>query len=104
MAKFHVYRHPDPDLRKKTPFLLDVQNDFIERVASRVVIPMRDAAVFGPRMADLNPLFTVSGQKVVLDTPAIAAFPASGLKTPVQSLVSDGPTIVAALDTLFGSY
>ncbi|MCX7241325.1 MAG: CcdB family protein [Burkholderiales bacterium] len=104
MAKFHVYRHPDRALRKKTPFLLDVQNDFIDRVASRVVIPLRDATAFGPRMRDLNPSFMVSGQEVVLDTTALAAFPASGLTTPVTSLAHDGATIVSALDTLFGSF
>ena len=29
MARFDVYRHPDPALRKTTPFLLDVQNAYI---------------------------------------------------------------------------
>ena len=37
-------------------------------------------------MRDLNPLFTVSGQDVVLDTAAMAAFPACGLKKSVINL------------------
>jgi toxin CcdB len=104
MARFDVYRHPDAALRKVTPYLLDVQNNFIDRVASRVVIPLRLAATFGPRMRDLNPLFDVAGDDVVLDTAALAAFPAAGLKQPVVSLLTHRDDIVAALDTLFGSY
>ena len=104
MARFDVYRHPDAALRKVTPYLLDVQNNFIDRVASRVVIPLRHAVAFGPRMRDLNPLVDIEGEAVVLDTAALAAFPAAGLKQPVASLLTHRDNIVAALDTLFGSY
>lgn len=104
MARFDVYPHPDISKRAVTPFLLDVQNDFINQLQSRVVIPLRTAAAFGPTMRDLNPLFNISGQNVVLDTAALAAFPTSGLKKPVTSLASQSPNIVAALDTVFGSY
>ena len=75
MARFDVFPHPDTTKRGVTPFLLDVQNNFIDKLQSRVVIPLRAAAVFGPTMRDLNPLFTISGQAVVLDTAAIAALP-----------------------------
>lgn len=104
MARFDVYPHPEVAMRSTTPFLLDVQNNFIDRVASRVVIPMRDSAAFGPRMRDLNPLFEIAGKEVVLDTAALAAFPASGLKQPLASLSAQREDIVSALDTLFGSY
>lgn len=104
MARFDVYPHPDAAMRSVTPFLLDVQNNFIDQLQSRVVVPMRHAAVFGPPMRDLNPLFNISGEDVVLDTAALAAFPAAGLKKPVTSLLAQRHDIVAALDTLFGSY
>lgn len=104
MARFDVYPHPEAGLRAVTPYLVDVQNDFIDRVESRIVIPMRHAKVFGPRMRDINPLFDISGKSVVLDTAALAAFPASGLKKPVANLSSSRAEIGSALDTLFGSY
>ena len=91
-------------MRAVTPYLMDVQNNFIDRVGSRMVIPLRQADAFGPCMRDLNPLFEISGKRVVLDTAAMAAFPASALKKPVASLVTRQADIVAALDTLFGSY
>jgi toxin CcdB len=104
MARFDVFPHPDAAIRAVTPFLLDVQNNFIDQLQSRVVIPLRLATAFGPIMRDLNPLFTISGQDVVLDTAALAAFPASGLKKSVISLSAQSQDIVAALDTLFESY
>ena len=104
MARFDVYPHPEVGMRSTTPFLLDVQNNFIDQVASRVVIPMRDADAFGPRMRDLNPLYDIAGRSVVLDTAALAAFPAAGLKQAVTSLSAQREDIVGALDTLFGSY
>ena len=91
-------------MRSVTPFLLDIQNDYIDQLQSRVVIPLRLAAAFGPTMRDLNPLFTISKLKVVLDTAALAAFPVSGLKKPVINLSSQSQDIVSALDTLLGSY
>lgn len=105
MARFDVYPHPDRELRVSTPYLLDVQNSFIDRVGSRVVIPLRTEAAFGPRMRDLNPLVQVAGKNVVLDTAALAAFPAMGLKKPVDNLTNhQREEVVAALDTLFGPY
>lgn len=104
MARFDVFRHPDPALRKSTPFLVDMQNDYISGVNTRVVIPLRPAKLFGIPMRDLNPSFEIDGLQVVLDTAALGAFPVSELRTPVTSLKAKGDAIVDALDTLFGSY
>lgn len=104
MARFDVYPHPDAVLRKKTPYLLDVQNTHIERIATRVVLPMRSADLFDQRMSGLNPLFEIAGKQVVLDTAAIASFPAVELKKPVLSLSTQREAILDALDVLFGAY
>ncbi|MFV0679608.1 CcdB family protein [Ottowia sp.] len=104
MARFDVYRHPDAALRKRTPFLLDVQNDYISGLNTRVVLPMRAAKMVGTPMRDLNPAFDIGDVQVVLDTSAIAAFPAAELRTPVMNLRAQAEHIVNALDTVFGSY
>jgi toxin CcdB len=104
MARFDVYAHPDPALRKLTPFLLDVQNNYIGSIATRVMLPLRAASALSLRMRDLNPVFEVNSREVVLDTAAIGAIPTSELKNPVASLRTQSEVIIAALDTLFGSY
>lgn len=104
MARFDVYAHPDTVLRKKTPYLLDVQNEHLARIATRVVVPLRFAHQFDQPAQDLNPVFEIAGNDVVLDTAALAAFPASELKKPVVSLKPQASTVVGALDILFGAY
>jgi toxin CcdB len=104
MARYDVYAHPDATLRKITPFLLDVQNDYINSLESRVVIPMRSTAHYPHPMRDLNPVFKVDGKAVVLDTAALAAFPARELKKRVAGLQDQRAHIVAAMDCLFGAY
>lgn len=91
-------------MRKTTPYLLDVQNDYINSLDSRVVIPMRPAALHQTPMRDLNPVFKIGGKSMVLDTAALAAFPARELKKRVAGLQDQRELIVAAMDCLFGAY
>lgn len=104
MARFDVYAHPATAMRKFTPFLLDVQNEFIDGLDSRVVIPLRSAALYKTRLRDLNPAFEIEGKAVVLDTAALAAFPARELARRVANLESGREEILAAMDCLFGTY
>ena len=104
MARFDVYRNPFAAERSHTPFVLDVQNDHLGPLATRVVIPLRRESVFGPRASDLNPSMAVEGLAVVLDTAAIGAVPDAELRKCVSNLRDHRADILAALDTLFGSY
>lgn len=103
MARFDVYPNPAGDERAIVPFLLDVQNDYISGLASRVVIPLRAEAHFGRTAKGLNPVFLVMDQPVVLDSAALGAIPSQLLRKPVLSLRAQAGVITAALDTLFGS-
>jgi toxin CcdB len=104
MARFDAFPHPDKLWRTTTPYLLDVQNDFISNLGSRIVIPLRTLESFGLQMRDLNPLLTIAGKTLVLDTAALAAFPASGLKKPSANLAAWRVEIESALDTVFGAF
>jgi toxin CcdB len=55
-------------------------------------------------MRDLNPICTVEGQAVVLDTAALAAVPLRWLGAPLLNLRAQSPEVVNALDILFGGY
>jgi len=55
VARYDVYANPDPAKRKQTPYLLDVQNDYIDALTTRVVVPLQREAAFGPRARNLNP-------------------------------------------------
>lgn len=104
MARFDVFVNPDAAERRHTPYLVDVQNDYINALSTRVVIPMRKEAAFGTRARNLNPVFAIGSENVVLDTAALAAVPAVELRKLVVNLRSAREPIQEALDTLFGSF
>lgn len=104
MARFDVYSNPDAGERRFTPYLLDVQNDYISGLETRVVIPLRREAAFGPRARDLHPLVSVGEDRVVLDTAALGAIPTAELRKPIAQLRDVRAEVQAALDALFGSY
>ena len=104
MAQFDIYAHPDVRMRHSTPFLLDVQNSFLDKIATRVVIPLRSAEYAPLPMRDLNPVCTVAGQALVLDSAALAAVSVRWLGAPVLNLRTQAPEVIHALDTLFGGY
>ncbi len=104
MARFDIYANPYAPERMHTPFVLDVQNDHLGPLATRVVIPLRNPKGFGPLAGSLNPLLQVNGEPLVLDTAALAPVPASLLKRPVGRADTQRDTVGDALDTLFGAY
>ena len=59
MARYDVFPNPESDERELTPYLLDVQNDYISGLGSRVVIPLRAEEAFGRPARGLNPVFLV---------------------------------------------
>jgi toxin CcdB len=104
LARFDVYANPDADDRKLVPFILDVQNDYLSGLETRVVIPLWSANHFPFRAKGLNPQLDVAGKMVVMETAALGAIPTGELRRPVANLAADRLTIQDALDNLFGSY
>ncbi len=104
MARFDVYANPVAAERKFTPYLLDVQNDFIDGLTTRVVVPLRRESAFGPCARNLNPVLAVAGDRVVLDTASLGAITSSELRKPLATLRDSRAQIQEALDALFGAY
>lgn len=101
MARFDVYRNPRKETARRTPYLLDVQSDFLEDLDTRVVVPLRAASDVERPVTRLNPSFEVDGAPVVMDTPQIVGYPRQPLKRPVANLKSKALEIQNALDFLF---
>ena len=104
MSRYDVYANPDASERRHTPYLLDIQNDYIDALSTRVVIPLRHVQSFGPQARNLNPTFVVKSDSVVLDAAAIGAIPLSELRKPIANLKHEREAVQEALDTLFGAY
>ena len=105
MARFQIYKNLG-NRSAVAPFLVDVQNDFLDVLGTRIVVPLIAASTFKRRPpGDLYPLIEVDGKDYVLSTPELAAVSLTALKTTVGS-VSEGERrlIQEALDRVFGSY
>ena len=99
MARHDVYKNP-----KSAGLVLDVQNDILDMIALRVVVPLLPADKYQRVAARLNPEFEVGGRIYILLPQLIAAVPASVLGAPVASLKQHHQTITEALDMLFQGF
>lgn len=101
MAQFDVYRNPNPQTNRTIPYLLDVQTDFLDSLATRVVVPLISASEIGQAARHLNPLLEVEGTKVVMSTAELAGVSKRMLTERICSLRDRRDEIIAALDFLF---
>jgi len=101
MAQFDVFENHNVGTRERIPYLLDVQADLLDGLATRVVVPLVAAAAMGESPAILNPRFTINRQGVVMSTAELAGIPGELLKERVYSLKEKREEILAALKFLF---
>lgn len=100
MTQFDVHRNPDPRGRNTIPYLLNVQCNLLDGLATRVVAPLVLAAEAGKPAQRLNPVFEIEGNHVIMSTAEIAGIPARALGEKVTSLSGQRAEIIAALDFL----
>ena len=97
MAQFDVYRLGSGGVE----FVLDLQDEMLDNLSTRVVAPLALPETVGPPMKTLNPRITVGGVDCILLTHLLAAISVAALGNPVGSASSQRDAIVAALDLLF---
>ena len=101
MAQFDVYLNPNAATRKDIPYLLDVQSDLLDTLATRVVVPLVFAKEMGLAAKHLNPQFKIKGTAVVMSTAELAGISNRSLGNKIASLMNKSDEIIAALDLLF---
>ena len=99
MAQFDVHRNPNAATRARIPFLLDVQSDLLDPIATRVVVPLCKPEVLSGKPAErLNPAFEIEGRKLLMLTPELAGVSRKALGERVTNLTAERAAIIAALD------
>lgn len=98
MAQFDLHRLRGK--RSGPKFVLDVQSDLLERLTTRLVVP-----VYALRRGDkpveiLEPVFEHDGRRFILQTAELAAIARTELGPTVGSLAERRGDIVAAIDLL----
>ncbi|MCP5322331.1 MAG: CcdB family protein [Pseudomonadales bacterium] len=101
MTQFSVHKNANPDTKSTVPYLLNVQSDLIEDLATRVVAPLYSvAAMKGKILETLTPVFEIEGKQYVMVTPQLAGVPKKMLGAKAIDLSSKRDEIIAALDLL----
>ena len=100
MAKFDIYKSSYGG----AALLLDLQDDILGDVSTRVVAPLVSRDEIPKRMKILNPLISVGSNEYVLMTHLLAAIPASSLKEKIGSALTQRDDIIASLDFLFTGF
>ena len=99
MPQFDIYRNPR---KRRYPVLLDVQDDLLSQLSTRVVVPLMTLERYGARpITRLNPTATIDGTEYVAVFQELAAIPASVLGKPIGSLADQRFDFVTAIDLLF---
>lgn len=101
MAQFDVYLNPQPETSDSIPFLLDLQSDLLDPLATRVVAPLLLATEVEHPATTLMPTFEIDDMAVVLSTPELAGVSRSQLGKRVASLSGSRSEILRALDMVF---
>jgi toxin CcdB len=99
MAQFDVYATPFPD----APFVVQIQSDLLDTLATRLVIPLRPSTQ-SSRVMRLHPTVMIQETSYTLHTTETATVAASLLATPVQSVAAHRQDILDALDFLLHGF
>ncbi|MFM9883378.1 MAG: CcdB family protein [Burkholderiales bacterium] len=101
MAQFDLFRNPSSASKGRAPFLLDVQSDLLDPLATRVVVPLaKPDATRRKAVERLNPTIEVEGKRLVMLTQELAAVPRAILGASVGNASRFRGDIIAALDLL----
>jgi toxin CcdB len=101
MAQFTVCRNKNPQTRSAVPFLLDIQNDLLDDLETRVVVPLSPlTSMKGRILRTLTPVLEIEGERFVMLTPQMAGIPKSELGAPVTRVEQHRFEIIAAIDFL----
>ncbi len=105
MKQFTVYENPNSISNSAIPFLLDVQNDLLNDLTTRVVVPMCYASSMNNKhLSNVTPVFEIEGKNCIMLTPQLAGIPDIELGPVVTNLAEHRPEIIAALDFLITGF
>lgn len=96
MAQFSVYLNINPNSCDAYPYLMDVQNDLLDTLGTRVVIPIaRHSRLINTPIERLTPILPIEEAPHVLLTPNLPQYPLPNWETLSSTSVSSEPPLSA---------
>ncbi len=100
MGQFVLYENTNPDSRDAYPYFVDIQNNLLDSLTTRLVVPLTPVKHLANPITKLCPLVSVENEQFVLLTHQMTTVPFSALQTPVGSLEDLRDDIISAVDFL----
>jgi len=100
MPQFDVYANPNPDSQQQIPYLVDIQADLLDHLATRVVVPLYPQGNIVSLLQQLNPTVTIENELFILSIAELAAIPFTYLGSPISNIQDEREAMVAAVDLL----
>ncbi len=101
MSQFTLYENKNADSNETYPYFIDVQNDLLDSLNTRLVIPLTPSKYLGDvNIGNLCPITSINGTQFVLLTHQMTNVPVAALQAPADSLEHLREEIVAAIDFL----
>lgn len=101
MRQFDVVANRNPETSDQVPYLLLLQANLFDDLATRVVAPLIPADRYGPRLDWLNPTILIGKTEFVISMAELAGVPISIIGDAVASAESKRNEVISALDFLF---
>lgn len=95
MAQFDVYKNENPLTKQTTPYLLDVQNDTLKSLSTRVVVPL---SINRKIIQGLTKKFVIEDTTVYMQTAQMGTVHITELLNKVDNLSQKSEDIKNSLD------
>ena len=101
MAQFDLYKNNDKDTSKTYPYFVDVQNELLDTLNSRVVVPLTPTTLIESKAAaNLCPVIHIDEGDFTFLTHQMSSVPNTLLTVPVTNLAAFRGQIINAIDFL----
>lgn len=100
MAQFDVYANPSESAAHGIPYVVVVQSDLLDALATRMTIPLATVEFAKKSPDKLCPMVTISGQRLRALAHYTAPLPTRSLRQVVGNLAPQARTLIAAMDVV----
>ena len=105
MAQFSVYTNLNSSTKDHYPLLLDIQNQLLDMLETRLVIPLVLLTKYDSKpIKELMPIVTINGKKYVILTPLQAGIHKKHLGNLVADVSPKRQEIISSIDFLLTGF
>ncbi len=100
MAQFDVYPNPSASVHLGMPYVVVVQSDLLDALATRLVIPLASQDFADKTPEKLCPVITVKGQALRALAHYAAPLPTRSLRKALGNVSAQSGALIAAMDVV----